>query len=152
MLRRISLLGWARRPCRGMAFAKPVIVTGERGFSAPFNADTADEFYYKGMYGIGNGELGNERLVGDILSVANRRDRFDEIGRFSRNFVVTHFSVEAVSARLEAFCQKAADEVPRWDLAMADGVRTAAVGLGRKLVPDVLWQRLKAQKKAAGEG
>jgi hypothetical protein len=55
-----------------------------------------------------------------------------------------------VGTRLERFCRKVAAEVPRLDLALADGVRTAAVVLSRRLVPDVLRNRLRAQKRLAG--
>jgi L-malate glycosyltransferase len=144
------VIGMGSSALRGMAFAKPVIVVGERGFSAPFNSETSEDFYYTGFYGVGEGKAGNERLATDVLTVASQRERFGELGQFSRDFVITHFSVEAVGTRLERFCRKVAAEVPRLDLALADGVRTAAVVLSRRLVPDVLRNRLRAQKRLAG--
>jgi L-malate glycosyltransferase len=144
------VIGMGSSALRGMAFAKPVIVVGERGFSAPFNSETSEDFYYRGFYGVGEGKAGNERLATDVLTVASQRERFGELGQFSRDFVITHFSVEAVGTRLERFCRKVAAEVPRLDLALADGVRTAAVVLSRRLVPDVLRNRLRAQKRLAG--
>ena len=49
------------------------------------------------------------------------------MGRFSRQFVERHFSVETVSARLATYCADAVADVPRRSVAFADGLRTAAV-------------------------
>ena len=95
-------------------------------------------FYHQGIYGVGDGTGGYERLLEHIRTLASRPDTFDELGRFSRQFVLDHFSVESVSARLSEFCRSAVSRAPRLEVALADGVRTAAVGIGGRLVPNVL--------------
>jgi glycosyltransferase involved in cell wall biosynthesis len=143
------VVGMGGSGLRGMAFGKPVIIVGEKGFSAPFNPETASAFYHKGIYGVGNGERGYERLLGHIRDLSARPESFAELGSFSRQFVVRHFSVEKVSGLLSDFCLKSAAEPPRFEVAVADGIRTAAVGVGRKFVPAAVRQRLKAMRGAA---
>jgi glycosyltransferase involved in cell wall biosynthesis len=143
------VVGMGGSGLRGMAFGKPVIIVGEKGFSAPFNPETASAFYHKGIYGVGNGERGYERLLGHIRDLSARPESFAELGAFSRQFVVRHFSVEKVSGLLSDFCLKSAAEPPRFEVAVADGIRTAAVGVGRKFVPAAVRQRLKAMRGAA---
>jgi glycosyltransferase involved in cell wall biosynthesis len=114
---------------RAMAFAKPVVVIGERGFAAPFTPDTADDFHHRGMYGIGDGSPGNAQLVAAIREVAERPGGLRALGEFSRDFVARHHSLEVIGARLEAFLRSAAAEKPRLHVAAADGLRTAAIWL-----------------------
>jgi glycosyltransferase involved in cell wall biosynthesis len=121
------VIGMGGSSLRGMAFGKAVIVVGEEGFSAPFNADTAESFYHSGMYGRGDGAADNARLIGQIRTLAQARGNLADIGRFSREFVERHFSLEVVSARLAALLQRAAAEKPPLRHTLADAVRTTAV-------------------------
>src|SRR5262249_26735596 len=57
------VIGMGGSALRAMAFAKPVIIIGERGFAAPFNPQTAESFYEKGIYGLGDGGTDNSRLT-----------------------------------------------------------------------------------------
>jgi hypothetical protein len=112
---------------------------GEQGFSAPFTPATEKSFYYKGIYGQGVGGSSNQRLVADILGLVEQRDRLPALGEFSRQFVVQHFSLEAVSARLAECLRRAVDEMPGLYVSAADGVRTAAVYLRERRF---LWRSL----------
>ena len=49
------VVGMGGSALRGMAFAKAVIVVGERNFAEIFNQDTAERFYYRGIDGLGDG-------------------------------------------------------------------------------------------------
>jgi glycosyltransferase involved in cell wall biosynthesis len=143
------VVGMGGSALRGMAFAKPVVVVGEHGFSAPLTPATAESIYYKGIYGMGDGSLSNARLVADIRGLAERPDQLPALGQLSRQFVLKNFTLETVSALLEKFCRAAVAEVPRLDVAVADGLRTAAVGLGRRFLPDGLWHELSAWRSRA---
>jgi L-malate glycosyltransferase len=132
------VVGMGGSALRGMAIGKPVVVVGEQGFSAPLTPATAESFYYKGMYGLGDGSPGNARLVADVRGLAEHPEQLPALGQFSRQFVLEHFSLETVSARLEKFCRAAVAEVPPLHVAATDGLRTAVVGLGRKFVSDGL--------------
>jgi glycosyltransferase involved in cell wall biosynthesis len=123
------VVGMGGSALRGMAFGKPVVIVGEQGFSAPFTPETAESFYYKGIYGRGGGSPSNARLVADIRGLAERPDQLSALGQFSRQFVLRHFSLEAVSERLAEFCRGAAAEMTPLHVAAVDGLRTAAVYL-----------------------
>jgi L-malate glycosyltransferase len=123
------VVGMGGSALRGMAFAKPVVIVGERGFSAQFTPETADSFNYKGIYGLGDGSTSTARLAADIRGFAEHREQFPALGQFSREFVIQRFSVESVASRLERFCRQAVSERPRLDMAVIDGLRTAAVYL-----------------------
>lgn len=123
------VVGMGGSALRGMAFAKPVIVVGELGFAAPFNSQTAEFFYYNGIYGVGESNVGNANLVGSIRAVAEHSDRLPALGEFSRQFVEKHFALETVCARLERFCRVASTEARSLHVAMADGLRTAGLCL-----------------------
>ena len=121
------VVGMGGSALRGMAFGKPVVVVGAKGFSAPFTPETAESFYYKGMYGIGDGSSDNARLVRDIRGLAEYPDQLSALGEFSRQFVLKHFALEKVSAGFAEFCHFAVANQPRSHVAAVDAFRTAAV-------------------------
>ena len=122
------VLGMGGSSLRGMAFGKPVIVVGERGFSAPFTPETAPTFYYKGMYGLGDGNPGNDSLARSICNLAEDAEQRSALGHFSRNFVVQHFDLHTVSARFADLCRRTVTaRGPQFPIAAADALRTAAV-------------------------
>jgi glycosyltransferase involved in cell wall biosynthesis len=123
------VVGMGASALRGAAFGKPVLIVGERGFSAPLTPDTADAFYYKGIYGLGDGGTDNARLAAHIQGLAEQPDQFSTLGDFSRQFVVRNFSLETVSARFAEFCRNAVVEIPRLHVAVVDGLRTAGIYL-----------------------
>ena len=123
------VVGMGGSALRGMAFGKAVLIVGERGFSAPLTPETADYFYYNGIYGLGDGGSSNERLVENIRGLAERRDQLPALGEFSRKFVVRHFSLETVCEGLVKLFRNAVEDVPRFHAAAADGLRTAAICL-----------------------
>ncbi|MEA3274492.1 MAG: glycosyltransferase family 4 protein [Pseudomonadota bacterium] len=123
------VVGMGGSALRGMAFGKPVLIVGEQNFSAPFTPGTAESFYRQGMFGRGDGDLGNARLVENISVLAGKPGEFSALGEFSRQFVVHHFSLESVSARLSVFCRAAVAELPGLHVSAADALRTAAIYL-----------------------
>jgi glycosyltransferase involved in cell wall biosynthesis len=122
------VVGMGSSSLRGLAFGKPVIVVGERAFSSPFTPDTAEDFYHKGFYGIGNGQ-GDDSLESSIRMLAEKPERFAPLGKFSRRFVEQRFSLEVVSARLSEICTSALAQMPRYPRVAFDALRTTAVYL-----------------------
>lgn len=127
------VIGMGGSALRGMAFAKPVIIIGEEGFSEIFSPQTAGHFYYYGIFGRGGAERGTEKLISNIRALLSDPKRLAPLGEFSRKFVVRHFSLESVSKRLSDFCESAAATAPAASAAFADGVRSAAVYLRERL-------------------
>jgi hypothetical protein len=80
---------------RSMAFGKPCIVQGERGFFKILDMDSAREFRWHGFFGIGGGGSGEERLVaqlGQLLDDAPMRKRN---GDFALGLVRRHYSLDS---------------------------------------------------------
>jgi L-malate glycosyltransferase len=123
------VVGMGSSALRGMAFGKPVIIVGEEGFSALFTPETAGSFYYKGIFGRGDGTPGNARLESDIHMLALHPHMRSTLGQFSREFVVQHFSLEMVSEQLANFYRGAAADMPSLHVSAADALRTTAVYL-----------------------
>jgi glycosyltransferase involved in cell wall biosynthesis len=96
------VIGMGGSILRAMAFGKPVIVQGERGFFEVLRPDTAEQFLWQGFYGIGNGEGGQERLqrqLADLLGDAVVREA---LGGFARELVSSRFSLERAGGMQEA--------------------------------------------------
>jgi glycosyltransferase involved in cell wall biosynthesis len=130
------VVGMGGSALRAMAFAKPVVIVGKDGFAATFSPETEETFYHRGMYGIGQGDPQNVVLRREICDLIERHNRVATLGQFSRQFVVKHFSLETVSARLSGLCAAAVTQAPNLPAAVADGVRTAAVWLReRRFIP-----------------
>lgn len=123
------VVGMGGSALRGMAFGKPVVITGERAFSALLTPETAPSFYYKGIYGVGTGCHNNSKLVSDIRTLVEHRDRRAALGLFARQFVLEHFALNTVAGQFAEFCQRAVTERPRFGDGVSDGFRTAAVYL-----------------------
>lgn len=128
-------VGMGGSALRAMAFEKPVIVTGERGFAKPFNPSTADDFFYKGIYGVGDGSLDGSAFAEDLRMLAESRNEWEALGKFSRDFVVGHFGLESVASGFADLCRATVAEGTRLSVAAADGLRTAAFILAGQVLP-----------------
>ncbi len=53
------VLGMGGSALRAMAFAKPLVVLGERGFSEVLEPHTWEQFLWSGFFGIGDGDVGD---------------------------------------------------------------------------------------------
>ncbi len=123
------VVGMGGSALRGMAFGKAVVVVGERGFAEPLQADTAERFLRRGLYGVGDGDRGNARLVHHLRALAADRGRRLAMGELARSFVTRHFALETVCAKLERILRAASSERVSFGEAAADGVRTGMVWL-----------------------
>ena len=130
------LIGMGGSALRGLAFAKPVIVVGKGSFAEPLTPSTVDRFYYRGMYGVDESSSSCEPLVAAVRGLCGSAADREQLGQFGRRFVVQHFALEVVSARLAKLCRDATEEVPAAMRSIADAARTAAVWLReRRFVP-----------------
>ncbi|HEV8420259.1 MAG TPA: glycosyltransferase [Actinomycetota bacterium] len=127
------VLGMQGSILRGMAFEKPAIVVGERGFSEVVSDATVDRFLSQGFYGLGNGDFTRERLpeqIGSLLGDPVLRKR---LGTFSREVVDRHVSLAAAADQLEAIYERTLSAQPaRWDR-LSKGVAFATLVAARRL-------------------
>jgi glycosyltransferase involved in cell wall biosynthesis len=123
------VVGMGSSALRALAFAKPVIVVGGAGFSELFRPTTAARFLHGGMYGVGDGEAGGQRLAQQLLSLSGDHDRLATLGQFGRRFVEQHFALEAVCGQLhETLTAAVAAETSRVGRVL-EAARTSAVYL-----------------------
>jgi L-malate glycosyltransferase len=138
------VLGMGGSSLRGLAFGKPLVVLGERGFSEPFTPATAPWFLEHGMYGLGRGpDSSADPLAEQVRRLATEPDGWEAAGAFGRGFVLEHFALDVVADRLADCCHRVADRrTPRGAVAV-DAVRTGALNalrLARSAPPPTAWK------------
>jgi glycosyltransferase involved in cell wall biosynthesis len=144
------VVGMGGSALRGMAFGKPVIVVGEKGYADTLTPDTADSFYYRGIFGLGDGTTDNSVLLASIQRFAKYPELTGDLGAFSRSFVLRYFDLDAVSARLNAFLEASVGSMPSLPVALWDGMRSGAILMATTVLPDGLRQRLRRRRAAKG--
>lgn len=123
------VIGMGSSALKGMAFEKPVIVVGEQGFAAPFTEATLAGFYERGLFGVGQGSPGSDRLVAAIEQFVADVHRRSASAALGLRFVREHFSLERVCDHLNALCAAAVADPPTRRERVFDGLRTAAIYL-----------------------
>ena len=122
---------------RGLAFGKPAVVLGERGFSEVLTPASIDRFMWQGFYGVGDGDLRPDRLCKQLAGLLADEALLRELGRFSREVVCSRYSLQAAGQRLDALYQAAVDvpvSSPRLaGEAVVDGAWVAAYKAWRRL-------------------
>jgi hypothetical protein len=119
------VIGMGGSALRGMAFSKPVIVVGERGFSETLTPETAAAFHHRGMFGHGTGDSGNQSLIRSIRELAGNAERRSALGEFSRQFVCRHYDLRSHAAQM-ATLLRSTEALPPWQpLSVADGLHVA---------------------------
>lgn len=102
------VLGMGGSALRALAFGRPLIVQGERGFFRTLTPESVDLFRWQGWYGIGDatsstGSTTLEAQLAPLLVSAERRDVLGEFG----STVVKEFSLEAAARRQVAIYRDA---------------------------------------------
>jgi glycosyltransferase involved in cell wall biosynthesis len=129
------VLGMGGSALRALAFGKPLVVVGERGFSELLTERTAPLFLGEGWYGLGPGSLGEgatgmRRSLAAVLGDPALRA---ELGGYGRHLVQTRFSLRAAAeTQEEEYRQAITDVVARRRLA-GDATRSAAGVLNYKV-------------------
>ena len=97
------IVGQGGSALRGMAFAKPLVVIGEEGFSELLTPESAPIFLRQGWYGLGPGSFGSgvSALRLAIDSLVNAPELRRELGLFGRRLVEERFSLTHAAQVLE---------------------------------------------------
>ena len=96
------VLGMGGSALRGMAFAKPLVVQGERGYWRLLDPDSLPVFLTQGWYGIGAGQDGAiilADILRELLGDVGARTR---LGAFSRAVVEERFSLSSAASVQES--------------------------------------------------
>lgn len=102
------VVGMGHSGLRAMAFGKPLVVVGERGFSMPLTLDTLDHVRHQGVYGLGDGQDMAPGLAEHLRPLIDDHGLRAERGRLAREYVVDRYSLESAVDRLEQVYRKAA--------------------------------------------
>lgn len=117
------VLGMGGSALRGMAFGKPVIVTGEKGFARPFCPQSAETFETTGFYGVGRDDGETYHLENMIRGLARDSLLRGAIGAFGQDYVNRNHALEELSGKLAKYCEEAATVSP--GLPVADVTRSS---------------------------
>ena len=135
------VVGMGTTALRGLAFEKPVIVQGERGFAVPFTPETSAQFLARGMWGLGDGTPAGERVAGALRQLLTDPARRASLGRFGRRIVEERFSLTSrIDHQVELYRRTMAFPVER-------DVREAARVAGRAL--QLEWHMHDPRRKRA---
>lgn len=99
------VVGMGGSALRAMAFAKPLVVQGERGFFRLLDPASLPRFLEHGWYGIGDGTDGApvlHRIVADLAADPDRA----RLGAFGRRTVDERYSLTAAAAAMEALYEE----------------------------------------------
>ena len=127
------VLGMGGSALRAMAFAKPVVVQGERGYFKLLSPETVSAFLDQGWYGVGDGTGGPQRLAAILTELLDSPIRRDELGAYARRLVVDRFSlVQAAAVQEAVYVDALAGSTDRTHL-VEDIVRTSVRFAGYKI-------------------
>lgn len=101
------VLGMGHSGLRGMAFAKPVVVVGERGFCLPLTPETFKHVDYVGVYGFGDGSDAGPELAATLRPLILDLDTRRSLGEFGRKVVCERYSLDVATDQLEAVYESA---------------------------------------------
>ena len=101
------VVGMGSSALRALAHGKPVIVQGERGFNAPFDADHEPLFFRQGFYGVGDGRPGGPRLAAHIAALLADPAGRAALGARGRKVVMSRYSLRAAADKLLRIYQAA---------------------------------------------
>ncbi len=104
-------LGMGGSALRAMAFAKPLVVQGERGFWELLTPASVDQFLWQGWYGVGrDAREGAVQLTGILAELLPNSALRAELGEFSLSLVRDRFTLErAADTQLEIYSQALLD-------------------------------------------
>lgn len=131
-------LGMGGSALRAMAFAKPLIVLGIKGFSRPFDEATADHFHEVGFYGIGAGTP--DPLAEQIAALLDKSRR-RSLGAWSREVVLSSYSLDVAADTLERLYRAELARPQRGRVTAA--LRTMAHRSAAELASDAVRDRLR---------
>jgi phosphatidyl-myo-inositol alpha-mannosyltransferase len=128
-------IGQGGSALRGMAFGKPLIVVGERGFSELLTPDSAPLFLRQGWYGLGAGSLGPgvPALRAALEKVIQSPELRQTLGTFARTLVLDRFSLRQAARLQEREYLAAIDQGIAAGPRTADAARSLAGLVGSKL-------------------
>lgn len=94
------VLGMGSSAARGLAFGKPLIVLGERGWSAIFRPPDTEAILHNNFWSPQSVTDGVGLLLGHIRELVDDPEYRAALGRTSRQFAEEHFGLSTMALRL----------------------------------------------------
>jgi glycosyltransferase involved in cell wall biosynthesis len=129
------VLGMQGSLLRGMAFEKPAIVLGEKGFSEIVTPKTVEGFLRQGFFGLGNGDLDSGVLAEQLRKLLEDDALRRRLGHNSREVVLANVSLASAAIKLEQIYERALRNPPTKRRRWSEALRFAAKAVGEKLIP-----------------
>jgi glycosyltransferase involved in cell wall biosynthesis len=128
------ILGMGGSALRGLAFGKPLIVQGERGFWELLTPDSAHMFFRQGWYGLGvdtdGRSAGAARLVKILRGLLDDPSMRARLGDYGRTLAVKRFSLSRAAAIQEEVYMAALAEPNRLQfIRLAQDAARTGIGL-----------------------
>jgi glycosyltransferase involved in cell wall biosynthesis len=102
------VLGMGGSALRALAFGKPLVVQGERGFFETLTPETLPLFSWQGWYGVGEGPgTGRARLLRALSPLLGDEALRSELGSHGRAVVEGYYSLTSAAHRQLAIYQEA---------------------------------------------
>jgi glycosyltransferase involved in cell wall biosynthesis len=120
------VLGMGGSALRALAFGRPLVVQGEKGFWDLLTPESVALFLRQGWYGVGAGTGGFERLSGILRDLVPDPARRDRLGAYGRDLAVERFSLQRAATVQEAIYREAVEQRVSAARRAADGLRSAA--------------------------
>ena len=95
------MLGMGGSALRAIAFGRPLVVQGERGYWRLLTPESCPTFLQQGGYGLGDGGDGAQLLAGILRPLVGDPGRRAELGAFGRRLAVERFSLQSAAALQE---------------------------------------------------
>jgi glycosyltransferase involved in cell wall biosynthesis len=137
------VVGMGSSAARALAFGKPLIVGGERGWYRTFTRDTARLLFRNSFWSDESEPDAVERLARDIRTLADDPDARQALGEFGREFAEENFGLEAMTERLVDVYRRALADHRRvsWFQDLPTEVRPLASWVKRKWVDGFHYRR-----------
>ncbi|MCO8271756.1 glycosyltransferase family 4 protein [Actinoplanes sp. TRM 88003] len=130
------MLGMGGSALRSLAFGRPLVVQGEKGFWELLTTDSVGLFLQQGWYGVGDGSGGAEQLAPILRALAADQTRRNELGAYGRRLADERFSLAraaVVQEEIYAEALAAARSGPSRARQSAEALRSMAGVTAHKL-------------------
>lgn len=123
------VLGMGGSALRGMAFGKPLVVAGERGFWRLADESSAPGFSRTGWFGIGDGHSGVGALAALLNQLIGDAPGRAALGSFGRDWILRHYDLQKAASELIRWCEDPGTRLPSSLVARSRSSGPALVGL-----------------------
>jgi glycosyltransferase involved in cell wall biosynthesis len=108
------VLGMGGSALRALAFGKPLVVQGERGYFQQLDEQSWPEFAWQGWYGVGSGRRdGPAALAAAVRPLLVDGIARHRLGAFGRRVVTERFSLETAAAKQLEIYEHAVEQPAR---------------------------------------